>query len=196
MSQTSFAEIGKFGRKNMIKKILGILGGLILLAVIALAVLTFTTPSDFKVERETTINKPRADDLAYAKILKNQNEWGPWVKQDPNIKLNYKGTDGEVGFVSAWESENENVGVGEQEIKKITDNRIDTELRFKKPMEATNQAFMILEEVSPTQTKVKWGFSGSMPKPMNLLLLVMDMEAAVGKDFESGLANLKAILEK
>jgi hypothetical protein len=180
----------------MIKKILGVLGGLILLGVIVLAVLTFTTPTDFKVEREITINKPRADVLAYAKMLKNQNDWGPWVKKDPAIKMNYKGNDGEVGFVSAWDSKMADVGVGEQEIKKITDKEIDTELRFKVPFEATNQAYMILDEVSPTQTKVKWGFSGSMDRPQNLVLVFMDMDKEVGKDFQEGLTNLKGILEK
>ncbi len=181
----------------MIKKILGILGGLILLAIIAIAVLVFVTPTDYKVEREVTINKPKADVMNYAKIIKNQNDqWGPWTKKDPNIKINYKGNDGEVGFVSSWESTHPEVGIGEQEIKKISNNQIDTELRFKVPFEATNQAYMILDEVTPTQTKVKWGFTGSFSRPMNLMLVVMDMDKEVGKDFNEGLTNLKTVLEK
>ncbi len=180
----------------MIKKTLGILGGLILATILAVVILIFVTPTDFKVEREITINKSKADVMNYSKMLKNQNDWGPWIKKDKNIKLNYKGNDGEPGFVTAWESTDENLGVGEQEIKKITDNQIDTELRFKKPMEATNQAYMIFTEVSPTQTKVKWGLSGSMEKPMNLMMLVLDMEKIVGKDYEDGLTSLKTILEK
>jgi len=31
---------------------------------------------------------------------------------------------------------------------------------------------------------------------MNLLLLTMDMEGIIGKDFQEGLNNLKVILEK
>ena len=178
------------------KKILGILGGLILLGIVVLAVLVFVTPSDYKVQREVTINKPRADVLNYAKMLKNQNEWGPWIKKDPAINLTYKGNDGEPGFTTSWNSAKEDIGVGEQEIKKITEKEINTEIRFTKPFEATSQAFMIMDEVSPTQTKVKWGFNGSMPKPMNLMLLFMDMDKEVGKDFDEGLANLKSILEK
>ncbi len=181
----------------MIKKILGILAGLILLAIIALAVLVFVTPTDYKVEREITINKPKANVYNYAKMLKNQNTWGPWVKKDPAIKMDYKGNDGEIGYIIGWDSNVENVGAGEQEIKKLTDgSRIDTELRFKKPFESNSDTFMILEETTPTSTKVKWGFTGSMPKPMNLLLLTMDMDKAVGKDFTEGLTNLKGILEK
>ncbi|MBK8810369.1 MAG: SRPBCC family protein [Acidobacteria bacterium] len=178
-------------------KFLKILGAIVLLLIAALAALVFLTKTDYKVEREVTINKPRAEVFSYAKMLKNQNDWGPWVKQDPSIKLNYKGNDGEPGFTSSWESNMENVGVGEQEIKKIDEGkRIDSELRFKKPFESTSQAYMTMEDAGPNATKVRWGFSGSMPRPMNLILLVMDMDKEIGKDFDAGLANLKTILEK
>lgn len=180
----------------MVKKILVILGGLVLFAIIVLVVLVFVTPSDYKVERAVTINKSRADIMNYVKLIKNQNEWGPWIKKDPAIKLSYKGNDGEVGFISAWESANKDVGVGEQEIKLVTDKEIDTELRFKEPFASTSRAFLALEEVNATQTKVKWGFTGSMPKPMNLMLAFMDMDKMIGNDFEEGLANLKKIMEQ
>ncbi len=181
----------------MIMKIVKILGGLIILLIIAVAALVFMTKTDYKVEREVTINKPRAEVFAYAKLLKNQAEWGPWVKQDPNVKLSYKGNDGEPGFAMSWESKLENIGAGEQEIKKIEDGkRIDNEIRFKKPFESTSQAYMTFEDAGQDQTKVRWGFTGSMPRPMNLLLLVMDMDKEVGKDFDAGLGNLKTILEK
>lgn len=55
---------------------------------------------------------------------------------------------------------------------------------------------MITEEVDPSATKVKWGFSGSMPIPMNVMLPFMGMEESVGKDFQDGLNNLKGLLEK
>jgi hypothetical protein len=55
---------------------------------------------------------------------------------------------------------------------------------------------MILEPTGENQTKVKWGFTGSMPRPMNMIMLVVDMDKEVGKDFDEGLANLKSIVEK
>ena len=149
------------------KKVLSIIAGLIILAVIGIAVLIFVTPTDFEVEREVVINKPKAEVFSYLKMLKNQNEWGPWTKRDPNVKLSYTGTDGEVGFVSKWDSEHEQLGVGEQEIKKIADGeRIDYELRFIKPWESKSDAYMITEEAGDGKTKVRWGFTGSMPRPM------------------------------
>ncbi len=184
----------------MKRKLLVIFGGLILLAgiiFVVAAILVFVTPTDFKVEREITINRAKADVFSYVKLIKNQNDWGPWVKKDLAIKQEYKGTDGEVGFISGWDSQNEDVGAGEQEIKRISEgSRVETELRFKKPFESTSQAYLVTEEIGAGQTKVRWGFTGSMPKPMNLMLLVMDMDKEVGKDFDEGLNNLKKILEK
>lgn len=178
------------------KKLLAAIGGAIMLIAIGLIVLTFVTPTEFKVERETTIAKAVPDVFGYAKLLKNQNEWGPWVKRDPNIKQTYTGTDGEVGFVSSWDSNVEEVGAGAQELKKIeTDRLIETELRFSKPFESRAKSEMTFENAGGS-TKVKWSMSGSMPRPFNLMKYVMDMDKEIGKDFEAGLANLKSIMEK
>jgi hypothetical protein len=113
------------------------------------------------------------------------------------MKKTFTGTDGTVGAIAGWDSKDKNVGVGEQEIKKIVEGkRIDFELRFKVPFESTDNAYMITEAVSTNQTKVKWGFDGKMPYPMNLMLPIMNMEEMLGKDLQDGLNNLKAVLEE
>ena len=180
----------------MIKKILIAVLALIVLLVATVVILAFALPGDYRVERQITINKPKAEVFGYLKMLKNQNEWGPWAKKDPNMKVEYRGTDGNPGFVSAWKSENGELGEGEQEIKKVVDGeRIETELRFKAPFETTNNAYIVTEAAGENQTKVKWGFTGSMPKPFNVMSLVMDMDTIVGKEFDEGLNTLKAKLE-
>lgn len=178
----------------MLKKILVGLGLVIVLIIAVLAILTFVTSTDFAIERETTINKPKDEVFAYAKMLKNQNEWGPWFKQDPAMKQEYRGVDGTPGFVSSWVSET--VGTGEQEIKSISDGeRIETEIRFKAPFESTANVYFTTESAGENTTKVKWGFTSTMPRPMNLMTLFLNLDDALGKDYEQGLANLKSILE-
>lgn len=173
-----------------------ILFGGISLVVLALIVALFTG-KEYGAVREVVINKPKSEVFDYVKFLKNQDNFSVWAKKDPDMKKEYRGNDGTAGFVSAWESRMEHVGKGEQEIMKIADGeRIDYELRFIKPFESTDQAYMTFESVSDAQTKIKWGFSGRMKYPMNLFLLTMDMEGTIGKDFQDGLNNLKAILEK
>jgi len=174
------------------KKVLYVILGLVVLICIA----GMIAPKDFSLEREVVINKPIDQVFAYLKPLKNQDEWSVWAKMDPHMKKEYRGTDGTVGFVSAWEG-NSDVGKGEQEIKGITEmQRIDYELRFEKPYKTANQSYIITENAGENQTKVKWGFKGHMAFPMNVMLLFMNMDKMLGKDFEEGLANLKANLEK
>lgn len=174
------------------KKILYTLLGLIALILIA----AFMMPKDYAVEKEIVINKPKAEVFEYIKSLKKQNDWSVWGSRDPNMKKDFSGTDGTVGFVSMWEG-NDEVGKGEQEIMKIDEGRrVDTQLRFIEPFESTSDAYMITEAVDSGSTKVKWGFTGKMPIPMNLMLPFMNMEEAIGKDFEQGLNNLKGILEQ
>jgi uncharacterized protein YndB with AHSA1/START domain len=173
-----------------------ILIALAILIAIPLIVALFVK-KDYSVEREITINKPKQEVFDYVKLLKNQDHYSKWATMDPKMEKTYRGTDGTVGFVSAWESKVDSVGVGEQEIKKIVEGeRIDFELRFIKPFEATEPAFMTTEAVSENQTKVKWGFSGHMNYPMNLMMLFVDFEKMIGDDLQTGLNNLKAELEK
>ena len=181
----------------MIKKILIAIILVALVLIVGVAIAAYVSPTDFKVERSVAINKSKADVFNYVKYLKNQNDWGPWYKKDTNMTLGSRGTDGTVGYVATWDSKNDDVGAGEQEIKKITEgDRLDTELRFSRPFESKSDAYMITEAVGENQTNVRWGFSGSMPRPLNLMMVTMDMDKAVGKDFEDGLNTLKTILEK
>lgn len=163
--------------------------------VAVIAIIGVIAPKDFKIEREVVINKPKDQVFAYLKSLKNGSNWNPWIKLDPNIVIDYKGEDGAVGSISSW-SGNEQVGVGEQEIKDIREGeKIDFDLRFKKPMESKAIGYFTTESVGENQTKVKWGMMGETGFPFNIVCLVMGMTKNMNKDFDKGLANLKSILE-
>ena len=178
---------------GILKKILVIL--ILIVAIVLVA--AYFMPKNYAIEREITINKPVDTVFNYVKYLKNQNEFSVWANIDPKMKSTYKGTDGTVGSISAWESEVKEFGVGEQEITNITEGkRIDFALRFKKPMEDTAVGFMSTESVTANQTKVKWGISGVMPYPMNIMLPMMKMDQMIGNDLQKGLENLKDKLEK
>lgn len=165
--------------------------------IIFIFLVAFVVDTDFSVERDTVIDQPKEVVFDYIRYLENQNNYSVWGEMDPDMLQEFRGTDGTVGFVSAWEG-NEDVGRGEQEIVRIEEGeRIDYKLRFYEPFESTSDAYMITESASTDgdQTRVIWGFSGSMPRPMNLMLLFIDMEDLIGTDYETGLNNLKEILE-
>lgn len=176
---------------KILKRILFVILGLIaLLLIIALFV-----KKDYAITKEIVINKPVAEVFNYVKYLKNQDNYSIWNQIDPGMKKVYTGTDGTIGFIYAWDSENKNAGKGAQEIKAIDENkRVDVEIRFEKPMEGTNQASVITTPIDSNKTKVEWGFYGKSPYPFNLMNLCMD--ALVGGDLQKNLENLKKVLEK
>jgi hypothetical protein len=174
--------------------IIVVLAGIIVLFLI----IGLFVKKDYSVGKDIVVNKPKAAVFEYLKFLKNQNKFSVWGSMDPDMKTDFQGTDGTVGFVSAWESDNnKNVGKGEQEILKIVDGeRIDYEIRFLKPFKSTSWAYITTFAVNENQTKIHWGFTGKMNYPANLTMLFMNMEKMVGSDLEKGLQNLKVILEK
>jgi hypothetical protein len=164
--------------------------------VVLLLVVALFVKKDYAVERNVVVNRPVESVFNYIKYLKNMDNYSVWAQRDPNMKKTFSGEDGTVGAISTWDSENPDVGKGEQEITNIVANqRMDFELRFKEPFEATDQAYFIVQAINDSTTNVKWGFTGSMDYPMNLLLLTMDMEKMVGGDLQTGLDNLKKLLE-
>lgn len=176
--------------------ILIILFGLLSLAALLLIIAAFAK-KEYSVERDIIISKPKPIVFDYLKKLKNQDNFSKWAMMDSNMKKEFRGTDGTVGFVSAWDSNEKNVGKGEQEIKKITDGeRIDYEIRFIKPFAGVANAYISTTMVSNNRTMVAWGFESKMKYPMNLMLLFMSMEKMVGNDLGTSLMNLKNILEK
>lgn len=178
-------------------KIIKYLLAFILLVVAVLLIAGLFMKKEMDVEREITINKPKDQVFNYIKYLKNQDYYSKWMKMDPNMKHEYVGTDGTVGFTAKWESDNNKVGKGEQTITKIVEgDRIESKLHFIKPREGQCDAFMSTEAAGPNATKVKWHFHSPMPYPFNTMQLFMDMDKMIGDDFMTGLTNLKEILEK
>ena len=177
----------------MKKILLAIIGVIVVLALVALVM-----PKDFKIEKEIVINKPKAEVFGYLKMVKNGNEWNPWMKKSPNSDPSgvqtFKGEDGAVGFVNSWSSDNKEVGVGEEEITAVTpDERIDLELRLVKPVKVSHKVYFTTESVGENQTKVVWGMTGNTPFPANLLCFFMQKK--IGTEFSVGLNNLKEKLE-
>ena len=172
--------------------VLYILIGLVVLVFI----LAMIAPKTYEVSRNISINKPVAEVFEYVRSLKKQDEWGPWAKRDPNMVKEFKGTDGEVGALSSWKG-NKEVGEGEQEIVGITENEeVRTELRFFKPWKSESDAYIRVNDEGSGNTNVTWGFTGKNKFPVSIMMLFMNMDKSVGKDFEQGLSDLKAILEQ
>jgi len=174
---------------KIVKKILIGLG----IFLVFLLVAGLFMGNDMHVEREITINKPKAEVFNYVKFLKSQDEFSYWFLSDPTLKKSFTGEDGAPGAIASWEGEK--MGIGEQEIKKIVEGeRVEFELRFKKPMEQTNSAYFECIAMNENTTHLIWAFDGKVDWPMNALMPIMKME--LGRQLQIGIDNLKGNLEK
>jgi hypothetical protein len=175
---------------DIIITILLIVAGIIaLLLIIALFM-----KREHYVNRGIIINAPRQKVFDYLKLLKNQEKFNKHAMAGPDRKREFKGTDGTVGYIYAW-SGDKNAGKGEKEIKNIIEGkRIETEIRFVKPMAAIATIIMETESLSDDQTKVYWSNAGKLKYPLNIMIPMV--EKSVAKDMDISLSTLKNILEK
>jgi uncharacterized protein YndB with AHSA1/START domain len=170
---------------------------IVIVGIIALLLITaLFTKKTYTIEKEVLIHRRRPDVFEYIQHLKNQSSYNKWMMADPDMRVTYTGVDGTVGFKQAWDSDNKQVGKGEQEITAVDQGvGISTITRFIKPMEGIAHLQLATEVVADHKTKVKWSFQSGMKYPMNILIILLNMPKMLGKDLEKSLELLRAELE-
>jgi hypothetical protein len=167
---------------------------LVITAIIALALIIplFMKKSHY-VNRQVIINAPVEKVFDFLRLLKNQEKFNKYAQKDANRKWEYKGTDGTVGYIISWKG-NKDAGEGAKEILNIIEGkRIETEIRFEKPMKVKASVIMETESLSANQTKVNMINTGILNYPLNIMIPMA--EKNFGKDIDASLLSLKNILE-
>ena len=173
-------------------KYIGIAVVVVIAAVLALAA---TRPDTFRVERSTTIKAPPEKVYALIDDFHQWQQWSPWERLDPAMKRQHGGAAKGKGALYGWEG-NKEVGKGQMEITEATPpSRVVIKLDFLAPFEAHNTAEFVLAPQGDATT-VTWAMSGPNLFIGKVMSLFASMDSLVGKDFERGLANLKAVAEK
>lgn len=167
---------------------------LVLVGIIAmLLIIAFFMKRTHYVKREIIINRPVQEVFDFLRFLNNQDKFNKWAKVDPDRNWEYKGTDGTVGYIISWKGSRKS-GEGEKEIINIIEGkRIETQIRFIKPMATTADVIMEMESLSDNQTKVYLINSGSLKFPINIMIPLA--EKMFPKDMDESLRNLKNLLE-
>ncbi|MFE5703022.1 SRPBCC family protein [Rhodococcus koreensis] len=151
--------------------------------------------AEFLVERSTVIDaspdvvQPLLDDF------RKWQAWSPWEDVDPDLKRTYSGPDSGVGASYAWEG-NRKAGSGQMVItESVPGSKVVLDLIFLKPFKAENVTTFLLEP-NGAGTTVRWQMTGKNNLFFRIVGVVFPMDKMVGKDFEKGLAQLKAAAEQ
>ncbi|SIQ21627.1 Polyketide cyclase / dehydrase and lipid transport [Chryseobacterium sp. RU37D] len=175
------------------KTILKIIGVIILLIIAYAIIAMLAFSKDYHFEKSVVINAPKEKVWQQISSMKGFNNWNPWMKLDPAMKITYTGVSGQVGDKYCWDSKNDNAGAGCQEIKElILNEKQKTKMTFIKPFEgeATSEIVLLPEG---NATKVTWTMDTEQNSMMKIMRPMMDYQ--MGKSYGEGLDNLKKLSE-
>jgi uncharacterized protein YndB with AHSA1/START domain len=168
---------------------------IVALLVVGVLLTAATRPDTFRVERTAVVQAPPEKVFPYINDFDRWAAWSPWEKKDPAMKRTYGATKSGKGARYAWDGNGE-VGQGSMEIvESAAPSRVALRLDFVKPFEAHNNVDFTLKPEAGG-TRVAWSMEGPVPYFARIIHLFVNMDRMVGKDFEAGLASLKAAAEK
>ncbi len=174
----------------MLKKI----GLVFVVLVAALLLFAATRPNSFIVERRILIQVPPEKVQPLIADFHRWAEWSPWEKLDPAMKRAFSGPAAGVGATYGWQG-NKDVGSGRMEVKAAALDKVRIQLDFIEPFEGHNTTDFVLAP-KDGGTEVRWVMFGPAPFVTKLMGVFVSMDSMIGKDFEKGLAQLKAASEK
>jgi uncharacterized protein YndB with AHSA1/START domain len=174
---------------------LKIIAIVVVVAIAAVLGLAATKPDTFRVQRAASIKAPPDKVFALINDFHQWSQWSPWEKLDPDMKRTFSGPASGKGAVYEWTG-NSKVGAGRMEITEPTpSSKILIKLDFITPFEGHNIAEFTLEPQADA-TQLTWAMHGPTPFVSKVMQVFVSMDSLIGKDFEQGLANLKAAAEK
>lgn len=172
----------------MIKKIILGLAGI----VIALALIGFLLPRHVHLQRSVIIDRPASMVYATVNSFVLFPKWSPWQHLDPDMKQTAEGPREGVGAKLVW-SGNDKIGTGTQIITASTPSQsVQSDLTFG-DMGTSVSALKLA--AAGSGTAITWSLDSDMGFGPVGRYFGLIMDSAVGKDFDSGLKNLKALVE-
>ena len=174
----------------MLKKILIALAAIVLIFVVVVAL----QPSEFQMDRSTTIAAPQADVFAQVNDFHKWDAWSPWAKLDPQAKVTFEGPPEGEGTVMTW-SGNSEVGEGKMTLTESRPNElVKTRVDMVKPFAGTSTSDFTFKPEGD-QTAVTWSVAAHHNFIEKALCLVMGGKTMMSDLMDKGLAQMKSVVE-
>ena len=176
-------------------EIIAIIAVVLAVAIAAVLILAVTKPNTLRVQRAIRIKAPAEQIFPLINDFHQWITWSPYENKDPAMKRTYSGADSGKGAVYAWDGD-KNVGSGRMEILETAVlQKIVIKLDFFTPFEGHNTAeFTMLPQGDVTN--LSWTMTGPAVFMSKMIQVFMNLDRMIGRDFETGLANLKKLTEK
>lgn len=179
----------------MLKTIAFVVVAVLVVGISVVCAIAATKPDTFRVQRSAAIKAPPDKIFPLINDFRQWGAWSPYEHKDPAMKRSYSAATSGRGAVYEWDGDN-NVGAGRITITDTSPpSKVFIDLDMRKPFAASNKVEFTLVR-NGDGTNVTWEMQGAAPYITKIMQVFCDMDQMVGKDFEAGLANLKANAEK
>ncbi len=177
-------------------KILRIILGVIGVLIAAYLIAGLLGPKSYNVKRTANINAPIEKVWAKIADFKQWESWSPWKELDPTAINSYEGTMGTVNSRMSWVGDKSKSGTGSMYVTEVVPySKLGYGLEFKVPFESKSGGALELiskDSSSCTMTWTNYGDIGFAERP---IMLFMNMDKMLGKDFERGMFKIDSLLK-
>ncbi len=164
---------------------------IVIALIVILAILSLVLPDKFEVEKTKLFTYSATTVFNNVADLTKYHEWNPWQKEEPTAKHYFAGTAATIGHKYSWEGKK--IGVGSLTLESVELNKkVSFEMNFIKPFKSEAKDSWIFEAINDNECKVTWINSGKLSVGIPRLIGPM-LKSSLNKQFDQGLANLKAI---
>ena len=179
----------------MLKTIVVIVVVAIVVSLAVVLVIAATRPDTFRVARSTRIEAPPEAIFPLIEDFRNWSAWSPYETRDPDMKRSFGATTKGKGAEYAWEG-NRNVGSGRMEITESSaPSKLALDLHMLTPFKADNVvAFTLRRRAARRTSPGPW--TDLSPTSRRSCTCSSIWTAWSARDFEAGLAKLKAVAER
>jgi uncharacterized protein YndB with AHSA1/START domain len=182
----------------LFKEVLMIIKIAIIVAVLVAVLLVYaaTTPDTFRVERTGLIKAAPEKIFPYLSDFRKGEDWSPYERKDPAMKRTHTGPDSGKGSVYEFAG-NKEVGSGRLEIiDAVPPLKVVLTLEMREPFAGGRNIIEYTLEPRGDSTQFTWAMHGPVPFLGKIICVFVSMDRMMGRDFEAGIANLKAVVER
>ncbi len=166
-----------------------------LLIIVAVLLFLAFQPGELKLRRSIVVRCPPGKAFDLVRDLRSWPSWSPWLLHEPSALLTYSDQPDAANGWYEWEGKL--IGAGRiSQVALHAPERLEQRLVFRRPYRfraAVTWEFAERELDGASATEIFWTLRGRMPFLMRFMAPILG--AALGKDFELGLALLRARLD-
>jgi effector-binding domain-containing protein len=175
-------------------KIIKFIGLGLLVLIILLVIVAFLLPRNVRIQRSITMKSDQEIVFEQINTLRNWEQWSPWHKIDPKMKLVYGDIPSGKDAFYSWSSEERAVGKGKLTItKSVPYDTINVTMDFME--QGISSGGYNLKKVD-SLVRLTWWMEADMGNNPIGRIMGLFLDKIVGKDFDKGLKNLKEICER